>query len=150
MNTGKALMKPIIEFNKTNISFELKHKTKVRAWIEASVKEEGYNLDNLSYIFCDDKYLLKLNKDYLNHDTFTDIITFDYSEKKGIINGEIYISIDRVKANAKEFKSTFINELHRVMIHGILHLCGYKDKSSKQKLEMRAKEDYYLSHLILG
>src|ERR1017187_9809748 len=106
------MMETIIEFNKTNISFELKNKNKVRAWIEGTIKKEGFKLEHLSYIFCDDKYLLKLNKEYLNHDTYTDIITFDYREKKGMINGEIYISIDRVKANAKEFKISFINELH--------------------------------------
>jgi rRNA maturation RNase YbeY len=139
----------IIEFNKANLSFELKHKTKLRAWIEETIKMEGFNLEHLSYVFCDDKYLLKLNKEYLNHDTYTDIITFDYGEKKGMINGEIYISIDRVKANAKEFKIYFINELHRVMIHGILHLCGYKDKTLKLQKDMRAKEDFYLSRLIL-
>lgn len=143
-------MESNIEFNKTNLAFELKNKTKIRTWIEDTIKKEGYQLEHLSYIFCDDKYLLKLNKEYLNHDTYTDIITFDYREKKGIINGEIYISIDRVKANAKDFKMGFSNELHRVMIHGVLHLCRYKDKTPKQQAEMRAKEDYYLSHLILG
>ena len=139
----------IIEFNKANISFELKYKTKLRAWIEETIKKEGFKLEHLSYVFCDDKYLLKLNKEYLNHDTYTDIITFDYGEMKGMINGEIYISIDRVKDNAKEFKSLFLNELYRVMIHGILHLCGYKDKTLKHQKEMREKEDFYLSCLIL-
>jgi probable rRNA maturation factor len=136
-----------IEFNNTNLTFELEDQDKIRKWINGFIKDEGYKLDHISYIFCSDKYLFELNQKYLDHDTYTDIITFDYSEKKGFIYGEIYISIQRVKANAKKFETTFLHELYRVMIHGIIHLCGYNDKTSKQKSEMRAKEDEYLALL---
>lgn len=136
-----------IEFNNTNLTFELEEQDKIRKWIAGFIKDEGYKLDHINYIFCSDKYLFELNQKYLDHDTYTDIITFDLSEKKGFIYGEIYISIQRVKANAKKFGIPFIHELHRVMIHGIIHLCGYNDKTSKQKSEMRAKEDEYLALL---
>src|ERR1017187_5142895 len=136
-----------IEFNNTNLTFELEEQDKIRKWINGFIKDEGYKLDHINYIFCSDKYLFELNQKYLDHDTYTDIITFDFSEKKGFIYGEIYISIQRVKANAKKFGTTFLHELHRVMIHGIIHLCGYTDKTPKQKSEMRAKEDEYLALL---
>ena len=136
-----------IEFNNTNLTFELEDQEKISKWISGFIKDEGYKLDHINYIFCSDKYLFELNQKYLDHDTYTDIITFDLSEKKGFIYGEIYISIQRIKANAKKFETTFLHELHRVMIHGIIHLCGYNDKTSKQKSEMRAKEDEYLALL---
>ena len=101
-------------------------------------------MKDLSFIFCDDMELLNKNSKYLNHDTLTDILTFDYSENNNI-SGDIYISIDRVKENAKTYKVTFENELDRVMIHGVLHLLGYKDKSKKDQKAMREKEDFYLS-----
>ncbi len=138
-----------IEFNKTNLDFELENQSEVRHWIMGLVKDEGMKIDHISYIFCSDKYLLKLNEQYLNHDTYTDVITFDYSEKEGFIYGEIYISLDRVKANAKKFKTTFEHELHRVMIHGVMHLIGYNDKTSKQQSAMRTLEDQYLALLEL-
>lgn len=136
-----------IEFNSADLTFELKNKTKIRAWIDKVIKSEGFVLEQASYVFCSDKFLLKLNKSYLNHTTLTDIITFDLSDKKMMINGELYISIDRIKENAKSFNCTTLHELHRVMIHGILHLCGYKDKTPKDQQEMRALEDHYLSIL---
>uniref|UniRef100_UPI0030DAA519 rRNA maturation RNase YbeY n=1 Tax=uncultured Planktosalinus sp. TaxID=1810935 RepID=UPI0030DAA519 len=102
--------------------------------------KEGFKLGEISYVFCDDEYLHKLNIQYLNHDTLTDIISFDYTVDEEII-GDIYISIERVRENAKEFNSTFEDELARVIIHGVLHLLGYKDKTELEKLEMRQKED---------
>jgi len=109
-------------------------------WINRVVDSEGFSVGQIDYIFCTDDYLLKLNKDYLNHDTFTDIITFDYTEGK-IISGDIFISTDRVQDNAKKFDVEFSNELRRVMIHGILHLAGFGDKSKEEKDIMRLKED---------
>jgi len=109
-------------------------------WINRVVDSEGFSVGQIDYIFCTDDYLLKLNKDYLNHDTFTDIITFDYTEGK-IISGDIFISTDRVQDNAKKFDVEFSNELKRVMSHGILHLAGFGDKSKEEKDIMRLKED---------
>jgi len=116
----------------------------IKKWIKNAILQEKHSLGELNYVFCDDIYLLKINRDYLNHDTFTDIISFDYTIGKQI-NGDIYISIDRIKENAKLYKTTFYNELLRVMIHGVLHYCGYKDKTDADKKIMRSKEDYYLS-----
>lgn len=129
-----------IYFNQTEISFKLKGKQQLKNWIKKIIEKEKLVLGDLSYIFCSDDELLKINQQFLNHNTYTDIITFDYHEGK-IINGEIHISIDRVKENAEKYKTTFEQELHRVMIHGVLHICGYKDKSKADKELMRKKED---------
>lgn len=102
---------------------------------------------SINFIFCSDKYLLQLNQKYLNHNTYTDIITFDNSDSQHEISGDLYISVERVRENSKQFSGSFVIELQRVMIHGILHLLGYNDKSSKDKETMRNKEDYYLSLL---
>ena len=128
----------------SNTNFQLRHKTVLKSWIKKVVGKEGKKMKDLSFVFCDDMELLNKNSKYLNHDTLTDILTFDYSENNNI-SGDIYISIDRVKENAKTYKVTFENELDRVMIHGILHLLGYKDKSKKDQKAMREKEDFYLS-----
>jgi len=128
----------------SNTNFQLRHKAVLKSWIKEVVGKEGKKMKDLSFIFCDDMELLNKNSKYLNHDTLTDILTFDYSENNNI-SGDIYISIDRVKENAKTYKVTFENELDRVMIHGILHLLGYKDKSKKDQKAMREKEDFYLS-----
>ena len=128
----------------SNTNFQLRHKTVLKSWIKEVVGKEGKKMKDLSFIFCDDMELLNKNSKYLNHDTLTDILTFDYSENNNI-SGDIYISIDRVKENAKTYKVTFENELDRVMIHGVLHLLGYKDKSKKDQKAMREKEDFYLS-----
>jgi len=101
------------------------------------------NIDTISVIFCSDDYLLSVNKEYLNHDYYTDIITFDYSVDTEI-SGDLFISIDRVKENSTEFNVPFLNELHRVLVHGVLHLCGYGDKSPVEETLMRSKEDFYL------
>lgn len=137
----------LISFKKEEkLSFSLKDKSSISKWIRKIISKEGKKCGELLYFFCTDKYLLELNKKFLNHATYTDIITFDYS-KGSQISGEIYISIDRVKENATKYKQPLNKELHRVLIHGVLHLCGYKDKTNGQKDEMRAKEIYALSLL---
>ncbi|TAF46519.1 MAG: rRNA maturation RNase YbeY [Sphingobacteriales bacterium] len=133
-----------IFFYQQEVSYTLKHKNKLRQWINQTILHEKHQLESLNFIFCSDNYLLTLNRQYLHHNTYTDIITFDNSETSGLIIGDIFISIDRIKENAKTFNSSFTNELHRVMIHGTLHLLGYKDKSAKAKKLMTQKEDEYL------
>ena len=125
--------------------FTLKNKKKVRNWINASMAQEKKRVGSISFIFTSDSHLHGMNVQYLGHDTFTDIITFDYSDPEGGLSGDLFISVERVKDNAKQFGVPFVKELHRVMIHGMLHLAGYKDKSSSDKALMRSKEDYYLS-----
>lgn len=120
--------------------FDLEDTKKYTNWIIKIIISENAILGDLDYIFCSDNYLFELNQKYLKHESFTDIITFDYSADK-VISGEIYISIDRVKENALEFNEDFKNELLRVMSHGILHLLGYKDKSIREKEEIRTKEN---------
>lgn len=127
----------------------LRKRTALKKFIESLFKKEGKNLETLNYIFCSDKFLLQINKDYLKHNFYTDIITFDLSETKTApCIGEIYISIDRVKENARLFRLPVTQELHRVIFHGALHLCGYKDKSTRQKREMRNKEDECLANYL--
>jgi len=123
----------------------LKERTKLKAFINKLFKKEGFKLGELSYVFCSDEYLLTLNQQHLQHDYYTDILTFDLSSSKKEIEGEIYISIDRVRDNAENHDKTFINELHRVIFHGALHLCGYKDKTTAQEKIMRQKEDEWLA-----
>ena len=120
--------------------FDLENFKEYTSWINTIVVSENVRLGDLSYIFCSDEYLIKLNQKYLGHDTYTDIVTFNYSEED-VISGEIYISVDRVKENAVKFKEDFNRELLRVMAHGVLHLLGYNDKSKKEKEVMRTKED---------
>jgi rRNA maturation RNase YbeY len=135
---------PSINFFEEDISFKLKNKTAVKQWIKTTIEAEGYKLKELNYIFCSDEYLLKINQQYLDHDTYTDIVTFDNSEKDRIIEGDIFISIDRIRENSVKFNSGEANELHRVIIHGALHLLGYQDKSAEKKKIMTGKEDQYL------
>lgn len=125
-------------------NFEPKNAKKIVKWISESIILETHKEGDVTYIFCDDNYLLKLNSKYLKHSVLTDIISFDYSASK-VISGDIFISIDRVKENAMKFSDSIEDELHRVMIHGILHFCGYNDKTKEEKALMRNKEDYYLS-----
>ena len=120
--------------------FRLEKSKEVATWISEIIISEGCSEGEINYIFCDDDYLFKLNKEFLNHDTLTDIISFDYSLGKEL-HGEIYISIDRVRDNAIKFEVDFGNELHRVIVHGILHYCGYRDKSEIDASTMRKKED---------
>ena len=133
----------MISFQNQSISFQLKDKTKLKLWIKSIVNKEKHTLGVLNYIFCSDDELLEINIKHLNHNTFTDIITFDYTEDKKI-SSDIFISIDRVIENSKKFDTSFENELHRVMIHGVLHLCGYKDKTKSDAELMRKKENWAL------
>lgn len=121
-------------------SFEIENVRTVESWIERVVKLEELEVGDLSFVFCDDAYLHKLNVQFLDHDTLTDILTFDYTVGKQI-NGEIYISEERVRDNAGDFNEDFIDELHRVIIHGVLHLCGYKDKTASEEVKMRELEN---------
>ncbi len=116
----------------------------LKDWIISTTTLEKYKIDIINYIFCNDAYLLEKNIKYLKHNTLTDIISFDYSVGN-VISGDIFISVERIKENAKKYQTNFIDELHRVMIHGVLHYCGYNDKTKEEKMQMRAKEDYYLS-----
>lgn len=125
-------------------SFRLINRTKLKAFIIDIFRREKQPLDSLDFIFCSDEYLLKINQDFLKHDYYTDIITFELSASGMPTAGEIYISIDRVKENAITHHQSFTDELHRVIFHGVLHLCGYKDKSKAAKAEMTRKENYYL------
>jgi probable rRNA maturation factor len=127
-----------------DIDFKLKGVLANKKWLKGALENEGFTLGEINYIFCSDNYILKINKDYLNHNYFTDIITFNYNEGKKV-NADIFISIDTVKSNANSRKIDFYNELHRVMVHGILHLVGYNDKTPTQQIEMTSKEDYYLN-----
>ena len=124
------------EFDLTNLKIEQN--------IEILAESENRTLGDISYILCSDNYLLEINRQYLNHDYFTDVITFDYSEEN-VISGDIFISVDTVADNAKEYNVTFEKELERVMVHGVLHLVGYNDKSDSEVKQMRAKENQYLS-----
>jgi rRNA maturation RNase YbeY len=134
-----------INFFSEETNFKPKQVTLLRNWLLKSIEAENHTLTELNFIYCSDDYLLKINKEYLNHDTYTDTVTFDNSEIKGEVLGDIFISIDRIRENAQTFKTTTKDELHRVMIHSTLHLLGYKDKSPKDKTLMTAKENEYLA-----
>ncbi len=134
-----------ITFYSEGIDFKVSRPRSTKEWIKKVIKKEKQKLSSLSYIFCSDEFLSKLNKDYLNHKTLTDIITFNYSEESNSVEGEIYISIPRVEENSSLFKTDFEEELHRVIIHGVLHLIGYSDKKSAEKALMRKKEEACLS-----
>lgn len=120
----------------------------LRSWIIDVITSEGFNVGDISYVFCSDDYLLRLNSAYLDHNTYTDIITFDYTEEK-TISGDIFISIDRIKENAREYREKMYREISRVMVHGVLHLIGYEDNTAALKSEMRKKEDFCLKRLKL-
>jgi probable rRNA maturation factor len=136
---------PVINFFTEDTSYKLKHKLPLKRWIKDTIATEGSRLNELNYIFCSDVYLLQINQQYLNHDTYTDIVTFDNSEKPGFITGDIFISVERTQENASKFKVDADTELHRVIIHGALHLLGYKDKNPADKKLMTEKENQYLS-----
>ena len=129
-----------IYFSTENIDFELEDVSRVKKWITAVVDAQGKRVGNLNYLFCDDAYLIGVNQTYLNHDTYTDIITFDYVEGN-VVSGDILISVERVRENAHLFNTSFEQELHRVIIHGVLHLLGQADKSDEDAAEMRCKEE---------
>src|SRR5690554_1630311 len=130
-----------IHFFEEDIRFNLLHKTKIKNWLKLIVNNEGFKIKELNYIFCSDEYLYEINKEYLQHETYTDIITFDNSETDLIIEGDIYISIERVKENAVAHNQVFEEELLRVLSHGVFHLCGYHDKASSEQELMRLKEN---------
>jgi len=136
---------PLINYFYHQVRFRLKTPRKVTSWIKEVVKNEGASINEINYIFCTDAYLLTLNQGFLNHDTLTDIITFDTTQDPSLLEGEIYISIERVKENAIKFQTSFEDELNRVMIHGVLHLLGFKDKKVAEKTLMRKKEEACLS-----
>ena len=139
----------MIHFHTQDLKFTLKNKTLLKAWILSTIQKKKRESGQLNYIFCSDAFLLQINKQYLNHDTYTDIITFDYTieNKRGAVSGDIYISIERVIENAGTFSKTVEDELLRVMIHGTLHLLGYKDKTKTDKATMRKQEDACLKQL---
>jgi len=129
----------MISFNyETN--FALENESNYEDWITRIIYSEGFEVGEINYIFCDDEYLHKINMEYLNHDTLTDIISFDYSVGN-LLQGDIFISVERVADNAKDFNVTFEEELKRVLSHGVLHYCGYKDKTPKDEALMREKEE---------
>ena len=134
-----------ISFFKADSGVTLANRAALKSFIEKRVHKEGFTIDSLTYVFCSDKYLLKINKDFLAHNYYTDIISFDLSEVPGQLIGEVYISIDRVKDNAKTHGTSLKEELHRVIFHGALHFCGYKDKKPKDAKKMRQMEDAWLS-----
>ena len=134
-----------IRFFTEDIDFTLPEKKHTKHWLNDVLQTEGYKADTINYIFCSDSHLLKINQEYLNHDTLTDIITFDYSDLPNTIESDIFISIERVRENASTLKRDLDEELHRVLVHGLLHIIGYRDKTAEEKQEMREKEDACLS-----
>jgi probable rRNA maturation factor len=138
-----------IYFFEEDISFNIPNQNEIILWLTQIIKNKGFELEELNYIFCSDHYLLQMNQTYLNHDTLTDIITFDNSETEQTIEGDIFISIERVKENSLKFDVPFETELSRVIVHGLLHLFGYKDKSENEEAIMRKEEDACLSLLSI-
>ncbi|MDQ6889261.1 MAG: rRNA maturation RNase YbeY [Bacteroidota bacterium] len=136
-----------ISFNNNGISQALKNKERLKGFLISILIEEGQPFKQITFIFCKDEFLLKLNKKYLDHDTFTDILTFTLSGEKTALVSEIYISVERVRENAVKYEISYLRELYRVMIHGILHLCGYSDHNTALKAAMREREDFYLEKM---
>jgi rRNA maturation RNase YbeY len=134
-----------ISFNQADSKVTLANRVALKSFIDKRVKKEGFSIETLTYVFCSDKYLLKMNKDFLSHNYYTDIISFDLSETPGNLIGEVYISVDRVKDNAKTHGTSLKEELHRVIFHGALHFCGYKDKKPTDTKKMRQMEDLWLA-----
>jgi len=135
-----------ISFFTESVIYNLPQKLKIKKWLKTSIEKEGFKLGELNFIFCSDEYLLGINQQYLNHDTYTDIITFDNSEEEKLIVSDIFISIERVKENATTFKTSTFDEVCRIMMHGTLHLLGYKDKGKAAKTLMTQKEDEHLGY----
>jgi probable rRNA maturation factor len=134
-----------VSFNSADKQLTLKNKTRLKAFIANVFDKEDKRLKKLDYVFCSDDYLLQINKDFLQHDYYTDIITFPLSDKHQPIVGEVYVSLDRIRDNAKQHGCSVLEETLRVLFHGALHLCGYGDKSAKEAKIMRSKEDFYIS-----
>jgi probable rRNA maturation factor len=133
----------IVFFNE-DIDFKFQGKNNFKSWLKKVSEKEGFKINNLNYIFCSDEYLHKINLEYLHHDTYTDIITFDNSEEESIVEGDIFISIERIKENSFTLNTVFEEEFKRVIVHGLLHLCGYDDHTSVDKAEMRRLESEYI------
>jgi len=133
-------------FTEESIQYRIKHKQILKNWLSASIASEGFTSGDISIILCSDLELLEMNKQYLNHDYYTDVITFDYTAEK-LVSGDLYISLDRILENAKKRRLKTEDELHRIFVHGVLHLCGYQDKSKTHKEKMTQKEDEYLRKL---
>lgn len=134
-----------IEFHSEDVDFSLSNPEQVSDWIASIIEQHEFELAGLTYIFCSDDYLHQINVEYLDHDTLTDIITFDNADEEGVVESDIFVSIDRVKDNAQSLGIPFEDELHRVLIHGVLHLLGFKDKTDEQEALMRKQEDSCLS-----
>ena len=135
-----------ISFQTQDIFLVLKEKKLIRQWIVDAIKNEGKKTGDITYIFCSDEYLLSMNQQYLHHDDYTDVITFDYTEGERV-SGDIFMSVERILDNSIQLKTTPEDELHRVMIHGVMHLCGYKDKKPGERKNMTLKENQYLEML---
>lgn len=135
----------MIQFFNEDVEFKVPNPRKTKLWLKNIIESEGFGLNQINYIFCSDEYLLSINQQYLNHDFYTDIITFDNSDEEQTIEGDIFISIDRIKENAEQLSKVFYEELLRVLVHGVLHLVGYDDHEDKDELLMREKEDSYIS-----
>lgn len=138
----------IIAYHAADVAFALAHEDHISAWLVELAQAESCSIDHISYIFCSDDYLLGINKEYLNHDYYTDIITFPLSNDQNAIQSDIYISVDRVKDNAKSYSASFRHELYRVMAHGLLHLCGYGDATDDERAIMRSKEEDSIKKVI--
>jgi probable rRNA maturation factor len=134
-----------VHFYFEKVGLTLKERGKLKSFINSLIVKEKKNLNNLNYIFCNDNALLEINRKYLDHNFYTDVITFDLSSSRKEILADIYISVDRIKENSKTLKLPLEEELHRVMLHGLLHLCGYNDKTESQRSLIRKKEDFYLN-----
>lgn len=145
--SGKA--DHLIQFHYLSGNFHFRDRRRVKSFLVSLIKTEGFGIDHINYIFCSNRYLLDINREYLSHNTYTDIITFELSGKGQPLLADIYISVDRVHENARIFTTSFKNELHRVIFHGALHLCGYTDKSRRAEQQMRLKESFYLSRYFV-
>jgi len=139
----------MIRFFNEDSPYKLPQKQATRQWLKQQAEAEGFRVGDLNYIFCSDEHVLQVNRDYLQHDYYTDIITFDQSEEDDLIEGDIFISVDRVADNAQQLGVEPATEMRRVLAHGLLHLCGYGDKLPEEELTMRAKEDEWLAKLAL-
>ena len=137
----------MIRFFNEDVPYKLTRKKATRQWLKQQAEAEGYTVGDLNYIFCSDDYVLQVNRDYLQHDYYTDIITFDQSEEEDKIEGDIFISVDRVAENAQQIGVSAEQEMRRVLAHGMLHLCGYGDKTDEEAAQMRAKEEEWMNLL---
>lgn len=136
-----------VKYYNDGCDYKLPGKAKCAAWVKRSVENEGYRLGAVNYVFCSSQRLLEMNRQFLGHDYFTDVITFDYSDlaDKRLVSGDVFIDVDTVADNAARFGAAPMDEMHRVLIHGAMHLCGYKDKAPDEEVRMRERENFYLA-----